>query len=601
MQQQLISPFTKNKHDKILSEMYPFYLQFSEVNKNWEENSFWFQDSMHHPDIQLPFETIIPEAIRIGISQNNSRILAVPSAYGIEQRLYNGYIYFSPILEVDPQIIDNRAKHFEERIPYYYDNWDSIYTNWKQKVITLIKDTEKLVLPRLPLLEPISLVKSSKGVSSGFNLIKSYNILIDNLFLAWQYHFEMLNVGYIAYLNFINFCQEKFPSLGEKIISEMVKGIDSTLYQPHKELIKLAKLSIQLKIENLILDNGYKDGAILLSSNLNGKKWLSSFEAAKYPWFYMSKGTGFYHNHGSWIEDLEVPWQIIARMISQLISGQEIEQDLQLLLNERDKKTKKFRDLLYSNNDKKAFDENLRLARLVSGYLEDHNFYIENWFHTIFWQKIKEVAQIFYENNYIDNIEDLYYLNRWEIGQALYEMVATWATNAPPHGPKLLQDKIEQRKIVINELKCFSPPPAIGKITDQINEPLTITLFGISKGTMDECLGSNTNNQNCLQGIGASKGIVKAKVRIVNNFDDLSKLSTEDEILVCSSLAPSWTIYLKQFKGVVTAIGGIMSHSAIICREYGIPAVVSVPTIIQHIKNTDLISIDGTQGTVIIH
>ncbi|AIL66015.1 hypothetical protein NOVO_08470 [Rickettsiales bacterium Ac37b] len=75
----LKSPFSVNTPNEAYGweNMYPYYLLFTEQNQFWEEKAFWFQDSMHHPEIQLPFETIIAECIRIGLSQNNSKCKTV--------------------------------------------------------------------------------------------------------------------------------------------------------------------------------------------------------------------------------------------------------------------------------------------------------------------------------------------------------------------------------------------------------------------------------------------------------------------------------------------------------------------------------------------
>ena len=112
-------------------------------------------------------------------------------------------------------------------------------------------------------------------------------------------------------------------------------------------------------------------------------------------------------------------------------------------------------------------------------YLEDHNFYIENWLHTHFWQKIKQIAVLAHDHQFLENVEDLYYLNRWEVGQILYELSSTWASRGVPRYA-YWRSIIEKRRHIFNVLKKTPPIPAIGKEPDNLNEPLTVTLFGVT-------------------------------------------------------------------------------------------------------------------------
>jgi hypothetical protein len=57
----------------------------------------------------------------------------------------------------------------------------------------------------------------------------------------WQYHFEFLNLGYAAYLDFFGFCKQAFPSIPDLAIAKMVAGIEVDLFRPNEELKNLAK------------------------------------------------------------------------------------------------------------------------------------------------------------------------------------------------------------------------------------------------------------------------------------------------------------------------------------------------------------------------
>jgi pyruvate,water dikinase len=81
-----------------------------------------------------------------------------------------------------------------------------------------------------------------------------------------------------------------------------------------------------------------------------------------------------------------------------------------------------------------------------------------------------------------------------------------------------------------------------------------------------------------------------------------SELDTvkEGEILVCPITAPSWGPVFGKIRATVCDIGGIMSHAAIICREYGLPAVVGTGTGTKRIRTGDRIRVDANTGVVTI-
>ena len=72
----------------------------------------------------------------------------------------------------------------------------------------------------------------------------------------------------------------------------------------------------------------------------------------------------------------------------------------------------------------------------------------------------------------------------------------------------------------------------------------------------------------------------------------------EGEILVCPITSPAWAPIFSNVRAVVTDIGGVMSHAAIVCREYGLPAVVDTGRATAQIRTGQMIRVDGSAGTV---
>lgn len=102
---------------------------------------------------------------------------------------------------------------------------------------------------------------------------------------------------------------------------------------------------------------------------------------------------------------------------------------------------------------------------------------------------------------------------------------------------------------------------------------------------------------DALQGIGASQGIVRGVARIARSVEEASRVE-KGAILVCPFTDPGWTVTLDRVAGVVTETGGLLSHAAVICREYGIPAVLAIARATDRIRDGQTIVIDGGRGSV---
>ncbi|HEU5374351.1 MAG TPA: PEP-utilizing enzyme, partial [Ktedonobacteraceae bacterium] len=102
---------------------------------------------------------------------------------------------------------------------------------------------------------------------------------------------------------------------------------------------------------------------------------------------------------------------------------------------------------------------------------------------------------------------------------------------------------------------------------------------------------------NYLQGLPASAGRVRGTARLVESISEAARLSP-GEILVTRGTDPGWTPVFPLVSGLVLETGGILSHGAIIAREYGIPAIINVPGALSTITNGQTIEMDGTNGRV---
>lgn len=102
-----------------------------------------------------------------------------------------------------------------------------------------------------------------------------------------------------------------------------------------------------------------------------------------------------------------------------------------------------------------------------------------------------------------------------------------------------------------------------------------------------------------LQGLGGAPGQAIARAQVVRPLDEVPSFLPPNTVLVVNSLPPYWLPLLKQATAIVAEQGGLTSHSAIMARELGIPAVVSMPGACEQIHTGDLLEVDGDRGSVI--
>src|SRR6187551_2649236 len=97
-------------------------------------------------------------------------------------------------------------------------------------------------------------------------------------------------------------------------------------------------------------------------------------------------------------------------------------------------------------------------------------------------------------------------------------------------------------------------------------------------------------------GLAVSSGVIEGRARVILNMEDADL--EDGDILVTTFTDPSWTHLFVSIKGLVTEVGGLMTHGAVIAREYGLPAVVGVENATRIIKDGQLIRVNGAAGYV---
>lgn len=584
-------------------EMYPYYALFGEERRSFDEGKFWFFNSMHMPEPMSPFDLIAVEAPFISSGQFGARVFNVPTFLGLDWRILNGYVYMSVNLLSDQDEVMRRLELFKQRAGYYYQHWDDLVEKWQSKVDETIQTLADMVVPDLPQTEDEKVVFESHGVGSGYRLLTCYEECINNYYKIWQLHFEMLLLGYAAYMTFFQFCKQAFPDITDSTVSAMVSGFDVTMFRPDDELKELARIAVRLGVDQIFSEDD-DAGEILqkLAKIEEGKLWLEEFEQRKDPWFHTSTGDGFYHHHRSWADDLAFPFSAIRGYIEKLRAGEDISRPVDRLVAERERIAVEYAKLLDSDGDRQAFTEMLGLSRKVFPHVESHKFYVEHWASTLFFNKIRDFGGLLYRHEFLADPEDIFLLHFHEVRQALSDLVLTWAGGSVSRGPRYWPPIVERRRRIMNALADWRPPPVVGPIPEKIADPILEMLWGVTTATLRQWTRQppgSADDERELHGYAASPGTAEGLARVVRAMNDIGSVR-QDEILVCRITAPSWGPIFPKIRAAVTDIGGMMSHAAIVAREYGLPMVVGTGRGTEVITTGQRIRVDGSTGLVTI-
>jgi pyruvate,water dikinase len=208
----------------------------------------------------------------------------------------------------------------------------------------------------------------------------------------------------------------------------------------------------------------------------------------------------------------------------------------------------------------------IELIRNYAGYREYPKYGIVSRYF-VYKKALGREAEQLVQANVFHEREDIYYL----MFEELQEVVQT---------NKLDYEIINQRK---DEFKLY----------EKLTPPRVITSDG-------EIIAGKYKRENlpaeAIVGLAVSSGVIEGRARVIINMEDAD--IEDGDILVTPFTDPSWTPLFVSIKGLVTEVGGLMTHGAVIAREYGLPAVVGLENATKLIKDGQRIRVNGTDGYV---
>ena len=213
--------------------------------------------------------------------------------------------------------------------------------------------------------------------------------------------------------------------------------------------------------------------------------------------------------------------------------------------------------------------ETKRMIDRIRNFIGYREYPKYSWIHRYFVYKqalLKEAEQLV-QAGVIHEKEDIYYLTFEE----LHEVVRTH---------KLDYQIISHRK---DQYKYY----------EKLTPPRVMTSDG-------EIITGKYKRENlpteAIVGLPVSAGVIEGRARVILTMEDANL--EDGDILVTTFTDPSWTPLFVSIKGLVTEVGGLMTHGAVIAREYGLPAVVGVEHATKLIKDGQRIRVHGTEGYI---
>ncbi|MEO8287354.1 MAG: phosphoenolpyruvate synthase, partial [Chloroflexota bacterium] len=208
----------------------------------------------------------------------------------------------------------------------------------------------------------------------------------------------------------------------------------------------------------------------------------------------------------------------------------------------------------------------ISLVRSLAGYREYPKYAFVNRYFVYKQALLKEAEQLV-RANVIPEKEDIYYLTFDELREAV-------------RTSKLDYGIVSKRKDEYRLYEKLAPP----RVTTSDGE--------IVRGEYKR----ENLPAGALVGLAVSSGVVEGRARVILKMEDADL--EDGDILVTTFTDPSWTPLFVSIKGLVTEVGGLMTHGAVIAREYGLPAVVGVEGATKLIKDGQRIRVHGTEGYV---
>lgn len=269
----------------------------------------------------------------------------------------------------------------------------------------------------------------------------------------------------------------------------------------------------------------------------------------------------------------EIPDLIEARVQELMNASSRLVNPSQTQVLQREqfeKEKKRVLDSIRSASARKKFVRELERVRLYLRRREEMRE-VSTRAYSLCREAILKLASDWVNREWIKNSSEIFFFTRRELIQVL-----------------------EGKTIVVNLMRFVQTRERFYRAYRNLSPPNEL---GFETAVIESAEWDTDNGTRQLKGLGCSPGVTRGLVRVVSTLEDAYRLK-EGEILVTRFTDPGWTAVLGLVSGVVTEVGGMLSHAAVIGRELGVPAILNLPKATELLKTGDQIEMNGSSGEI---
>lgn len=523
-----------------------------------DAEGFWLAEG-HWPRgiVPLGFECI--EACAWG-TQWAAQALSIPTGKGLAARMAATHVYNSEVPVATAWEQQSRGARAALTFPARIGGFPEEWPRFRDQLLEWLRRLEQWDLDDATLAELAAYHQEAIAVQTW----------------AWEQHFLFMYPLLANYFGLRGLCEQL--GIDTDLVPQFLRGYDTKILETDRRLWTLAEDARARGLQDLFGEDVTIDR---LRADESAADWVARFDEFLAEFGWRTEGMAD-PDLAPWIED---PTPAL-RVVSSFLSGEPQDFDAIRAANVRDREEaiERARDQLTSD-EREAFDAALAACQAAnfSWWNEEHDFYIDLRTHI----PLRRVALATGRLVGADRPDDVVYLFNAEL-RAVLNGEADYADLAP-HIP----ERRAHRELWAS--RRAEMPKLLGTLPDDVNDPVLKEIFGLGKGFFD--IVRNGVAADELKGVPASAGTFTGRARFIGHAEDLGELE-EGEILVCEFTSPNWTPAFARIGACVADQGGVLSHTAIVSREYRVPCVTGVALGTNTIRTGDLLEVDGTLGTV---
>ena len=396
----------------------------------------------------------------------------------------------------------------------------------------------------------------------------------------WEIHFELLVPTLVASSLFRDTYADLFGEERAFDAFTLLQGFGNLTVEVNIALGRLSKTASP-EVRAVVLETEPSAVADALRATEAGRSFLEDFEV--YLQAYGRRSETWELNVPSWVEDPTPVWKMLQDHLSRPDADPEAELARQAAQREVALAETRAQLAGYPRPVVEHFEAMLRAAQTAVVLSEDHGFYIDFQGAHHVRQVLMELGRRLTAAGALASVDDVMMLT-------LDEVLASLA--AVPFVDR--RGLVEERRHELAHFASVQEPEMVGTMHPG---PPSGDPVGRAIGRFFGTPPEPSTETGVLKGHAGSPGTVRGVARVARTLAEAQTVG-RGEILVATMTSPSWTPLFGTVGGIVTDTGGVLSHSAVVAREYGIPAVVGTLKATTVIRDGQLVEVDGSNGLV---